>query len=357
MTTPLVGHAKARASVCFISETGEKTHPLLDASVRYRCYHPAEILRSRGVFCEVYAAETFLANPNFNHDVFVFHRPTFNRPKLPAILAQIRRMGGVAIADYDDLNFGGPDLALSSSSVKNGVRDPDVICRGFAANLAALELFNKVSVSTGPLGDRVKSFNPSAQVCVLPNLVPKSVWAMHERWGTAWKERDQGMIGYFSGSRSHDLDFLMAAESIHRVLLEQPQRKFLVVGPLGLPEAFYALPNVIRGGFRPYVTLPSLMSLCGTVIAPSEPTPFNESKSRVKFLEAALSGSHLVASPIPDMAAIGGERLTLANSKTDWYHAVKDLPPHNVRSERIERNLDYIRDHSAIDRFISFVGL
>ncbi|TKV41702.1 hypothetical protein A0U87_04070 [Sphingobium sp. MP9-4] len=96
------------------------------------------------------------------------------------------------------------------------------------------------------------------------------------------------------------------------------------------------------------------MAMCSTVIAPLEMSAFNACKSRVKFLEAALSGCRLVATPIPDMQVIGSTHLTLANNCDDWYEALSELPNTNQRRELAIRNMNFLQENMKIDGLKKF---
>ncbi|ATP17608.1 hypothetical protein BV87_03855 [Sphingobium yanoikuyae] len=96
------------------------------------------------------------------------------------------------------------------------------------------------------------------------------------------------------------------------------------------------------------------MAMCSTVIAPLEMSAFNACKSRVKFLEAALSGCRLVASPIPDMQAIGSNHLTLADNSDDWYEALSAIPDASKRRELAIRNVDFLQENMKIDGLMKF---
>ncbi|MGV0879738.1 glycosyltransferase [Martelella sp. FLE1502] len=136
---------------------------------------------------------------------------------------------------------------------------------------------------------------------------------------------------------------------LYRVLSERPDVGLYVVGPVSVPSALASLPNVKTAAAVDYWRLPALMSICSKVIAPLEESAFNECKSRVKFLEAALSGCHLLASDIPDMAAIGEENLTLARSKDEWYEALTDFLCEEQRISLAKLNFDYIKQHIYVD--------
>lgn len=337
-----------RKSICFVSETGQ-SRPLLDPSVRYRCYHPAEKLMEEGHRCTVIAASKFFETPSLGHDAYIFHRPNMARQNFTLIIDALRRQGATLIADYDDLIFGPPEIALVSSAVKNGTLTEERALAAFASNLAGLQEFDKVTTSTAPLGDRVRQFNSKANVEIVPNFLPKSIRRPHFEFGTSFIKRPKTSIGYFAGTRSHDKDFPIVEAVLHRVLTENPDFNLLIVGPVKVPRGIAALPNVTTAPVANFLRLPALMSMCATVIAPLENSAFNDCKSRVKFLEAAIGGCRLVATPIQDMIAIGHNHLTLAADQNDWYEALSFPLSSESAAELAHRNVDFLNNNDNID--------
>lgn len=342
-----------KVSVCFVSETGRGERPIQDPSVRYRCYHPAEVLSRNGAVCAVYSASSFYKCPNLNFDVYVFHRPSVARAGFSRVIESLKKAGKTLVAEYDDLIFGDEDIAMESSAVKNKTLTPEKAVTAFSNNLEALRFFDKISVSTDPLAGYASQYNPGARVHITPNIMPPSFIELHGREKTIHVPRENKAIGYFAGTKSHDRDFPIVAEVLHRVLLENRESSLMIVGPVAVPPGIAALPNVTVAPIVNFLRLPSLMTMCSTVIAPLEMSSFNACKSRVKFLEAALSGCHLIASPIPDMQKIGAERMTLAESKDDWYQAlssfVDDFGEDNKKS-----NFDYLCDNCNVNGLSSF---
>jgi len=276
------------------------------------------------------------------------------RPGFADVIRLLRKQGKPVIADYDDLIFGTPEIALESSAVKNGTLTPDKAIAAFSSNLAGLREFDTVTTSTEPLADKVREFNPGARVLVVPNIVPPSILSVQRGFETHLRTRSSTTIGYFAGTKSHDRDFPVVEAALHRVLAENSNLSLLVVGPVVVPRAIASLPNVSTAPVVNYLRLPSLMAMCSTVIAPLEMSAFNACKSRVKFLEAALSGCRLVASPIPDMQAIGSNHLTLADNSDDWYEALSAIPDASKRRELAIRNVDFLQENMKIDGLMKF---
>lgn len=308
----------AKIKICFVSQTGRNENPLLDPSARYRCYHFAESLQQDNYICAVCSANQFFQNPNFYFDIYVFHRPHLNIEVRREILEILKQKNKVLIADYDDLIFGDSDLALISSIAKNGIYKviEDVIDL-FQKNLESLRFFDKVTVSTEVLANYVRKYNSKATVIVARNFIPKSLMALHVINKTHLNYRPSTMIGYFCGTKSHNMDFPIVEDIIYRVLMENPHFKFLVVGPLTFSEYLMKLPNVLIGESVNYLRLANIMSKCSKVIAPLELTEFNQCKSMVKGLEAAVSGCKLIATPIKDM--LDNEHISFATTEDEWY--------------------------------------
>lgn len=346
-----------RKTICFISETGRADRPLLDPSVRYRAYHPAEALGRIGHFCTIYSAAQFYKNPTFDYDVYVFHRPNMARSGFSEVITTLRRLGRILIADYDDLIFGGEEIALISSAVKNGTLTPETAIEAFSSNLEGLQAFDRVTVSTTPLAEKVREFNPGADVRVVPNIIPESVLSFHTGLGTTFRQRSPFLVGYFAGTKSHDRDFPVVEAALHRALSENNRMHLLVVGPVVMPRGLVSLPNVTVAPVVNYLRLPGLMAMCATVIAPLENSAFNACKSRVKFLEAALSGCRLIASPIPDMQTIGTDHLTLAATANDWHEALSETLPLEEQLALAKRNLEFLNRHSTVDGFVALGDL
>jgi len=307
-------------SICYVSETGRIDRPILDPSVRYRCFHPGEVLGKMGHTVAIYSAARFYDAPCLDYDAYVFHRPNVARKRFSQTIGKLKFLGKTLIADYDDLIFGGEELALVSSAVKNGTLSESAAITAFGSNLEALGFFDIVSTSTKALAEKALELNPSAHVNVLHNFIPPSVLEVHDSLGTSSTSRSEFRLGYFSGTKSHNSDFPIVSDVLHKILSENRKSSLLIVGPVDLPPGISSLPNVTTLPTVDYWRLPSLMKQCSIVIAPLEETSFNSCKSRVKYLESALAGCRLVASPIPDMSEIGSDFMDFALSKNDWYN-------------------------------------
>ena len=146
-------------------------------------------------------------------------------------------------------------------------------------------------------------------------------------------------IGYFSGTASHDVDFLEAATAVLDALAAFPETRLLVAGPLHLDDRFAPFTDRIeRLERRPFDELPELLAQADLALAPLEfGNPFAEAKSSIKYLEAGLVGVPVVASATEEFRRVieDGRNGLVAASPAEWREKLFAL----VRSADLRREL------------------
>jgi glycosyltransferase involved in cell wall biosynthesis len=137
------------------------------------------------------------------------------------------------------------------------------------------------------------------------------------------------VLGYFSGTGSHNRDFATIAPVLADLLAYYPHLRLHIGGHLDLAGPL--LPHVDRIRRLPFVAwqeLPNLLAHIHINLAPLElDNPFCQAKSEIKFTEAALVGVPTVASPTEAFAyAIdnGVDGLLAANAE-EWRAALVQL--------------------------------
>lgn len=317
------------ARICFISDTDQVDRPLNDPSTRYRCYHLGEALQQLGHQVHVTALAHFLENPLLGQDLYVFHRPRpdpgeLDIAPLARLLDELRLQGAQLAADYDDLVFGDHSIARQSSMVRGRGKSVARATERFQANLQVLRLFDRVTVSSDPLAEQVRHWHPQAEVQTIPNAVPASLLQKAQEAELFLCPRAKNSIGYFSGTATHDRDFRLVEPALRTFLRQNWDASLLLVGAVTPSCRLRRHPRVTRHEPVAFESLGALMSRCATVIAPLETTPFNRCKSRGKFLEAALAGCRLVATPVPELEAAGSGWIRFADSADEWLTAFQD---------------------------------
>lgn len=147
-------------------------------------------------------------------------------------------------------------------------------------------------------------------------------------------EQHEFVIGYYSGSKTHQADFRNASEALVQFMQEQPTVRFRLVGDFELGE-YPALerwadeetaPRVVKRGVMGHSEMLEDQLACDLVIAPLEVgNPFCEAKSELKFFEASLARCPVIASPTETFrtATLNGELAQLADTPAQWLEAFR----------------------------------
>ena len=136
------------------------------------------------------------------------------------------------------------------------------------------------------------------------------------------------IIGYFSGSITHNSDLEMIEPAIIKILKEYNNVKLLIFGQLTIPEELNNFnQQIIKKNFTDWRKLPQLISNVDINIAPIEDSIFNQAKSENKWLEAALVKVPTIASNVGAFkdVIIHNETGLLCNNVDDWYISFKAL--------------------------------
>jgi glycosyltransferase involved in cell wall biosynthesis len=136
-------------------------------------------------------------------------------------------------------------------------------------------------------------------------------------------------IGYLSGTNTHDHDWAMVEPVIAKMLETRQDVELWLVGLVEPSAALDPFASQIkRVGFTEWTALPKVLRDLDINLAPLTPgSRFNEAKSAIKWLEAALVATPTVASPTePFREAIQhGHNGLLADTADEWHAALETL--------------------------------
>jgi glycosyltransferase involved in cell wall biosynthesis len=303
-------------------------------SRRYRCEHRAEALELAGARADVLPYRDHdLDAAAFEYNCFILHRAPLSA-RIGRLLRAARTAGARVVYDTDDLVFD-PTLAeLVPWKTKIPLEDR---LRKFESRRRAMAACDAVVVSTDSL--RAAALEVNSHVAVIPNCV-SSAMVEHADAARATRPRSgPPVLAYFSGTASHDIDFLEAADAVADLLDEQPDLRFLVVGPLRLPDRFDRLgAQIDRLERRAFHELPGLIALADVAIAPVERgNPFAQGKSAIKYLEAGLVSVPVVASATSDFvrAIRDGSTGFVVSTRDEWKRRLGDL----LADERLRHSI------------------
>jgi glycosyltransferase involved in cell wall biosynthesis len=298
------------------------------APLRYRAFLPAEALGLLGVHADVrYYRDTSVPELARVADAIVVYRVPATAEVLDVISAA-RARGAVVLYDVDDLIFD-PELAAEIPALS--ILPPDEAAlwlEGVRRYRTTMEACDGFVGSTQPLLDH------AASVTGLPTYrFANGVGLLVAQQSDAAlrKPRTPGpvRVGYLSGTNTHDHDWAMVEPAVAALLGAHEDVELWLVGLVEPSEALDEFASrVKRIGFTEWTALPKLLRDLDVNLAPlTANSRFNEAKSAIKWLEAALVATPTIASPTqPFREAIEhGRNGLVAHTGDEWRAALEAL--------------------------------
>jgi glycosyltransferase involved in cell wall biosynthesis len=162
------------------------------------------------------------------------------------------------------------------------------------------------------------------------------------------KNSDEIIIGYFSGSITHNSDIELIIPALIKILKEFKNIKLLFLGELDLPHDLKKFSSkIIKKPFVDWSKLPQLIANVDINIAPITNNIFNAAKSENKWVEAALVKVPTVASNYGAFKKVinNGKTGLLCNTTEDWYNQLKTLIlDRNLRKTIAENAFDVCKE-------------
>jgi glycosyltransferase involved in cell wall biosynthesis len=135
-------------------------------------------------------------------------------------------------------------------------------------------------------------------------------------------------IIYCSGSRAHEQDFREIESDLVFLLAENPDVHLTIIGYLDVPSSLQAFSDRLNvhpfSGYAQYIRV---LSRSDISIVPLVPNAFNDCKSAIRYMEAALLGVPSVTSHIGDFVHLvsdGTDGFT-ASSSQEWREKLQSL--------------------------------
>jgi len=248
-------------------------------------------------------------------DVLVLQRPSGE--VMLEVIRAVQAQGVKVVVDMDD-DLERVDRANVAWGSVHPLSSPTANWRHAKAACAAADL---VTVTTPQLATRY-----GKRTVVIPNCLPA---------GFCGRPRGTGMtVGWPGLAGTHPNDLQVTRGNVAGVVAATPGASFLQVGPgdAAGPLGFKARSDAT---VSPLFSSTGMLDLTGyfaalsridVTIVPLADTAFNLSKSGLKAIEAAGSGSVPVMSPTPDNLRLHEEGLGLiARRPRDWHRHLKRL--------------------------------
>ena len=238
-------------------------------------------------------------------DVLVICRTRYDR-RVGQLIARANARRIKVFYDIDDLIFDLRHAHLVADTIGNELQSGekwDSFCAYIGQLGLTLQHCDAVLTTNAYLAKQVTAFVPEMPIYIIPNFYNRQQasvsTSIFQRKFSLPMQRDGRLhIGYFSGTKTHAKDFAIVVGALDRALARDTSMVLHVVGSLDIP------PQLIRHGDRvrslplqDFVNLQRLQGEVEIAIAPLQNNLFTNCKSELKFFEAALTGTAVIASP------------------------------------------------------------
>ncbi|MDD2919834.1 glycosyltransferase [Rhodoferax sp.] len=267
---------------------------------KYRVQQKCDMFKLLGVDCTVCNWHDTQAclDALQTHSLAIFYRvPSF--PGVESLIDEARRLRITTLWEVDDFIFDRAELAKSKTLARLDRHTFDELLDGAERYRKAMLRCGAGIASTRVLAQAMKTAG-MAQVRVIENALDQQTLALAAIVRSEHAGPAGGIVRivYGSGTNTHDLDFEEAAPAIVKILAAFPQVRFRLAGTLNLPASFTPFESRIeRLPLCDYETYLANLAECDISIAPLENALFNDAKSNIKFLEAAILKLPSVCSP------------------------------------------------------------
>ncbi len=306
---------------------------------RYRVDHQMEQLNSNNISCDQVFYENLTIELEKYYRGFVFFRcPITDTVK--EFINKAKTNNKTIFYDIDDLVFDKKYTKTIKHLDTLSKEELEQYYDGVNRMQETLKLCDYATTTTEALANELKKYvkevyinrnTASERMCELSLKAIKNIE----------KDKNKIILGYLSGSITHNADFEMILPAITKIMKEKENVYLKVVGELDLPEELKPFSDrVIKEKFVDWQKLPNIIRSLDINLAPLEDSLFNEAKSENKWSEAALVKTITVASNVGAFKVIEDnvDGVLCQNSIDDWYNKLTKIIENREKRELIANN-------------------
>lgn len=295
--------------------------------VRYRVLHQMEQLQETGAPCAKIYFEDLELKMEENFQFFIFYRCACT-PLVERFIELAKKHQKKVCFDIDDLVIDTSYTDRLPFVQKYGPETKKVFDEIVMQTGKTLKLCDMATTTTEALATELAKVVP--ETYINRNTASKEmVFCAEQAWKRADKSTDRIVLGYFSGSLTHNKDFDIIRPVLVKILEQYQQVELMLVGELEVSDQLNRFADRIRVmKATDWRKLPELIVQADINLAPLEDTLFNRAKSELKWFEAALVRVPTIASKVGAFETmIDGDEtgILCENTEAAWESGLRRL--------------------------------
>lgn len=263
---------------------------------RYRVDHQVEQLRAAGLYADRVDYESLTLDSLKYYRGFIFFRCPIT-PTVEEFIKRAKEENKTVFFDIDDLVID-KKYTDTIEFVKNmNKQDKAVYDDGVERTNKTLKMCDYAITTTECLAKELGQY--VKEVYINRNVASERMVELSQEALKNAEEHDDIVMGYLSGSITHNPDLELIKPAIINMLKKYKNVKLKLVGEITLPDDLKKFEDqIIIEPFMDWEQLPALIASLDINLAPLEKSIFNEAKSENKWMEAALVKTVTVASNV-----------------------------------------------------------
>lgn len=298
---------------------------IIPQCTRYRVLNKQEYLENQGYKVKVVNLSDFqMKDIRYASTIIVYRAPY--SAILDDMVELAHQKGTKVYFDIDDLVIDTKytdQLEYTQKLDKHEKQNYDASVKNYGA---MMNLCDGVITSTNKMVDELKNYK--GLVCLDRNIASKELIQLSQESMQINRQNNQFVkIGYFSGSITHNENFNLIKNDLLQIMNDFNNVELHLVGHIDLPKEFIIYKDrIVLHDYVDWKELPKLISQVDINLAPLKKSIFNEAKSEIKWIEAALVKVVTVASNIgafKDMIQDGKTGVLCEDNQ--WFIKLKNL--------------------------------
>ena len=308
---------------------------------RYRVLHQMEQLNARFLESDECFYLDFDPFKVCDYRIIIFYRCPWTQNVGEAIKLA-KTLNKKVLFDIDDLIIDTKYTETIPYLKTLSPKEKFIYDRGVKRIGRTLKLCEGAITTTEALAKELKNYVPN--VFINRNVASEEMWklskiALINKENS--KKNKKVIIGYFSGSITHNSDLEMIWPALRQILNEFKNVQLFLAGELTFQKILNEFPDkILYKKFLDWRKLPELISNVDINLAPIENTIFNAAKSENKWVEASLVKIPTVASNFGAFKHVihNNETGLLCTNINDWYISLKALIINEQLRKKIGEN-------------------